>query len=466
MEEFRRFVKSVAKLEMYLCSAALSRSSDQFRCPCTILTIRNSQTIDLCKTSDPIFVLDLAPRFANSITSVRWVKFVGRDQSLLSLVDTLRRLPRVARLTLNLAVLRSAFEVNSFPPDSDWFPYDQSSDPLPRIWRAFDLILSRLEEVEFKFIGSMAHICPLLPTYRGLRRLSLEGIGLIALEDPEILSIGRLLKVLPALESLRSFELICHESTPLDLSPLVPSDGSSPRYPPLETLSVCAVELHPSWLSFANLFSHSLLHLSFDSTDDEELHFETGGAPIFDFTSASFPHVTTLYISAIRAFTAPILLTATTKTFPLLNDLTLGMQFWDHRQAYEIGSPEDITLMNHANSLLPERRCIRFFDKYWSLSAEAVHEARKLGIKTSLVPSFPSEALLEDLEEEDEEEDEDEEASNNGEVRDDLPRAIGRAINFLVHAFEQAEITESSTEWKRLVNLLRDVELERVAMKC
>ena len=128
------------------------------------------------------------------------------------------------------------------------------------------------------------------------------------------------------------------------------------------------------------------------------------------------------------------------------------MHFFSHKLVDELDLASDAVLFDHAKRLLPRQNGIRIFDKYWSLPTRALKKARPLGIETTSTSVFPAESLVE-------------EDGIDG-MRNDLPKAINRAIDFLLLSSQRASASGSNTEWRRLGGLLRDVELERAAMRC
>jgi len=365
------------------------------------------------------------------------------------MVDVLLRLPRIVSLTFALPLLVSTFQVVQFPPDPDASPYADEDSQFPRTWRAAESVLSRVEALKVQEIDALWRITPLLPVCSNLRSLELTGEGLASPGG----GIASLSEVLKAVTTLRCLRFSTQDTFPdLDLSPIVPSDPVRPDYPPLTTLSLSAAYLHASWLPFSALFATSLTSLAFESTESDEENFSPAAAPPFDFTGTIFPRLASLTLSPFRSVTAPILLSAKKENLPQLVNLSLGMHFFSHKLVDELDLASDAVLFDHAKRLLPRQNGIRIFDKYWSLPTRALKKARPLGIETTSTSVFPAESLVE-------------EDGIDG-MRNDLPKAINRAIDFLLLSSQRASASGSNTEWRRLGGLLRDVELERAAMRC
>lgn len=397
-------------------------------------------------------------RFSDSFTSASLLCEVDNVQSLVQIVDTLRRLRRIVQLTLDPVVLQQAFETEKLPPALDEDPYDDSNSPLHRSWKAFSEVLVRMKRVNIQDIRSMTIIVPIVSLCRNLEVLNLRGPSLDLAgpggDPPLELCFAEGVGTWTSLRSLRLNDSAINGT--LDLSPLLPPNTLGRPFPPLESLTLCADSFHSSWLDFASIFSTSLLDLSFEAEDDEIDHFRPSPGQLFDLSATSFPRLKRLRVFSFRSISSPIILSAKQRNFPVLKELDIGVHYFDHKLTTELQLPTYPVLLTHAKGLLRGKGYIRIFDKFWTFRSGMIRRATKLGIDTRPTAAFPSEGLLEEDEEDHEK------------MRNDLPKSVIRVVDYLAQTVKRLKSDGKSarSEWQRLAKVLREAELERTAMQC
>ncbi|GAA5953747.1 hypothetical protein JCM3765_006956 [Sporobolomyces pararoseus] len=292
-------------------------------------------------------------------------------------------------MNVKSGTIASLFRCESLPPN-EWI----QSFPLPsrshasRAWEALAGKLEKLQElsIECDFDPLPLQVQDLVLSCPNLTTLNLVVDALWDWHEAEITTA--IVTGIQSLKNLRHLSITLHKSVTgtFDLDPLVTTLNSSTSRPSLVSLSIAASHIHSSWLLLASLFSETLVSLNFTSFDDDSSEFGTYTTP-FLFSGSSFPRLRTLSVSAIRSVTEPLLLSANSTSFPRLNSISFGLNFFDHVDAESMSSAN--ALFAHLRGLAPCAQEISIHDKYWSMPVSVDRIAQRWKSKSS-APGGPS----------------------------------------------------------------------------
>ncbi|GAA5988921.1 hypothetical protein JCM5350_007482 [Sporobolomyces pararoseus] len=408
------------------------------------------KTLNFDSLLAPEYVFDIGPQYSELFTHLV-VAFEGppdftTDEIIQSMALLNNRTPRLRSMLVEGDAIASFFGCETLPPNG-WISILQPGyrRNAMRAWEVMVGKLEKLQELSIEYIKNPNHVQELVQNCSNLTTLSLE---FNLWEEVECTTV--IAGSMEQFKNLRNLSIVAtsyrYDTSKLDL--LVATLETSSSRPPLVSLSLTALGLHSSWLTLASLFSDTLSSLAFASFDTDSGSFNTFTPP-FLFTGSSFPQLRNLSVSAIRTVSEPILLSANSTSFPRLNSISFGLNFFCHFAAHSMSSAN--TLFAHARGLAPTAREISIYDNYWSMPSSTSRIAQRWKSKNSR-PGVPtmSEAFIEDFE------------GEEPESTKAYAASISQTVDYLVGLKNRAV---TFTNWTELESLLQGVEMHRVLMQ-
>jgi len=242
-------------------------------------------------------------------------------------------------------------------------------------------------------------------------------------------------------------------STGIDLSPLYSKANASPTalLPPLTSIYISAVKVHPSILDLAQALSQSLEKLTVEFTTGNHRGNESD---VRFLDHHCFEKLHTLSLLGPRTTVQPIFLSASSRHLPSLQYLHLAFDYFQVDEDVEEVPDKSVSILH-----VKQFEHLRFFellDRKWTIDesqqldledcAESIGLAGRVGDKGA---PFDSMVLWD---------------SDKQRPVCEPSEAVLRIQEFLEERVEEARWSKTDAEWYRLVALLRPLELERVAM--